>query len=70
MQAPPRQHQAPECVHRDEGENGRPSAGRGRRTRCRFTGGERLFVQYPGPLTGGRFNMTARKLLAEERTDR
>jgi hypothetical protein len=76
MQAPPRQHQAPECVHRDEGENGRPSAGRGRRTRCRFRGGEMLFVQYPGPLTGGRpvcdgrFNMTARKLLAEERTDR
>lgn len=40
------------------------------------TGGEMLFVQYPGPSTGGRpiydgrFNMTARKPLAEERTDR
>jgi hypothetical protein len=40
------------------------------------TGGEMLFVQYPGPTTGerpiydGRFNMKARKPLAEERTDR
>jgi redox-sensitive bicupin YhaK (pirin superfamily) len=40
------------------------------------TGGEMLFVQYPGPTTGGkpiydgRFNMTERKEIAEERTDR
>ncbi len=40
------------------------------------TGGEMLFVQYPGPSTGGRpiydgrFNMNARKSIAEERTDR
>ena len=40
------------------------------------TGGEMLFVQYPGPTTGGRpiydgrFNMQARKPVAEERTDR
>lgn len=39
------------------------------------TGGEMLFVQYPGPLTGGRpiyqgrFNMKARKPVEEERTD-
>lgn len=39
------------------------------------TGGRMLFVQYPGPSTGGRpiyegrFNMTARKPVAEERTD-
>jgi redox-sensitive bicupin YhaK (pirin superfamily) len=40
------------------------------------TGGEMLFVQYPGPSTGGRpiydgrFNMQARKPLSEERIDR
>jgi len=40
------------------------------------TGGEMLFVQYPGPTTGGRpiydgrFNMAERKTVAEERTDR
>ncbi|MEP7208587.1 MAG: cupin domain-containing protein [Casimicrobiaceae bacterium] len=40
------------------------------------TGGEMLFVQYPGPSTGGRpiyegrFNMNARKSVADERTDR
>jgi redox-sensitive bicupin YhaK (pirin superfamily) len=40
------------------------------------TGVEMLFVQYPGPTTGGkpiydgRFNMTERKEIAEERTDR
>ncbi|MBL8671703.1 MAG: cupin domain-containing protein [Alphaproteobacteria bacterium] len=40
------------------------------------TGGLMLFVQYPGPTTGGRpiydgrFNMTARKSVDEERTDR
>ena len=40
------------------------------------SGGEMLFVQYPGPSTGGRpiyegrFNMAARKPLADERTDR
>ena len=40
------------------------------------SGGEMLFVQYPGPTTGGRpiydgrFNMQARKPVAEERTDR
>ncbi|MDQ6916390.1 MAG: cupin domain-containing protein [Pseudomonadota bacterium] len=39
------------------------------------TGGEMLFVQYPGPTTGGRpiyegrFNMAERKSIAEERTD-
>lgn len=40
------------------------------------TGGRMLFVQYPGPTTGGRpiydgrFNMTARKPIEAERTDR
>ena len=40
------------------------------------SGGEMLFVQYPGPSTGGRpiydgrFNMAARKPLVNERTDR
>ncbi len=40
------------------------------------TGGEMLFVQYPGPRTGGRpiydgrFNLTARRPVADERTDR
>ena len=40
------------------------------------TGGEMLFVQYPGPTTGGRpiydgrFNLQARKPIGEERTDR
>jgi hypothetical protein len=40
------------------------------------TGGEMLFVQYPGPTTGGkpiydgRFNMKQRKAVEEERTDR
>jgi hypothetical protein len=40
------------------------------------TGGQMLFVQYPGPSTGGRpiydgrFNMAARKVLEAERTDR
>ncbi len=39
------------------------------------TGGEMLFVQYPGPTTkghpiyDGRFNMRARKPVEEERTD-
>lgn len=39
------------------------------------TGGEMLFVQYPGPTTGGRpiydgrFNMAERKDVAEERVD-
>jgi quercetin dioxygenase-like cupin family protein len=39
------------------------------------TGGVMLFVQYPGPTTGGRpiydarFNITARKPLSEERLD-
>jgi mannose-6-phosphate isomerase-like protein (cupin superfamily) len=39
------------------------------------TGGEMLFVQYPGPTTGGRpiydgrFNMAQRKDVAEERVD-
>ena len=39
------------------------------------TGGLMLFVQYPGPTTGGRpiydgrFNMQERKPIAEERTD-
>jgi hypothetical protein len=39
------------------------------------TGGEMLFVQYAGPSTGGRpiyegrFNMSARKPVEEERTD-
>jgi hypothetical protein len=39
------------------------------------TGGVMLFVQYPGPTTGGRpiydarFNVTARKPLSEERLD-
>jgi redox-sensitive bicupin YhaK (pirin superfamily) len=40
------------------------------------SGGEMLFVQYPGPSTGGRpiydgrFNMQARKPVGEERVDR
>ena len=40
------------------------------------TGGEMLFVQYPGPTTGGkpiydgRFNMKERKAVEDERTDR
>ena len=40
------------------------------------TGGEMLFVQYPGPTTGGkpiydgRFNMKERKSVEDERTDR
>lgn len=40
------------------------------------TGGRMLFVQYPGPTTkgcpiyDGRFNMTERKPIAAERTDR
>ena len=40
------------------------------------TGGEMLFVQYPGPSTGGRpiydgrFNVQARKPVSEERIDR
>lgn len=40
------------------------------------TGGLMLFVQYPGPTTGGRpiydgrFNMTERKPVSEERTDK
>ena len=40
------------------------------------TGGLMLFVQYPGPTTGGqpiydgRFNLKERKLVSEERTDR
>lgn len=40
------------------------------------TGGQMLFVQYPGPSTGGRpiydgrFNMAERKVLEAERTDR
>jgi hypothetical protein len=39
------------------------------------TGGKMLFVQYPGPTTGGRpiydgrFNMTARQAVDAERTD-
>ncbi len=39
------------------------------------TGGLMLIVQYPGPTTGGRpiyddrFNMAARRSVAEERTD-
>ncbi len=39
------------------------------------TGGKMVFVQYPGPSTGGRpiydgrFNMTERKAVADERTD-
>ena len=40
------------------------------------TGGQMVFVQYQGPATGarpiydGRFNMHARKAVAEERTDK
>jgi redox-sensitive bicupin YhaK (pirin superfamily) len=40
------------------------------------TGGQMVFVQYPGPTTGGkpvydgRFNMQQRKSVADERTDR
>ena len=40
------------------------------------TGGQMVFVQYPGPTTGGkpiydgRFNMRERNSVAEERTDR
>ena len=40
------------------------------------TGGQMLFVQYPGPTTGGRpiydgrFNMTERQAVEAERTDR
>jgi hypothetical protein len=39
------------------------------------TGGEMVFVQYPGPTTGacpiydGRFNVKERKVIGEERTD-